>query len=163
MKQLLWAAAFFASPVLAEESAFVHFKALKPAFSIKMAEAALEHCQNRGYQIGVMVTDRFGIPQVFIRDRFAGIHVFENTRRKAWTAVSFRQPTSELISITAPNEDLAGLRHLTEVMILGGGLPVFDGEGSVIAGIGVSGAPGGDQDEQCAAAGINAIEDDIVF
>ena len=30
MKQLLWAAVFFTSPVLAEESAFVHFKALKP-------------------------------------------------------------------------------------------------------------------------------------
>jgi len=46
---------------------------------------------------------------------------------------------------------------------LGGGLPVFNGEGSIVAGIGVSGAPGPDLDEECAQAGIAAVEDQIAF
>jgi uncharacterized protein GlcG (DUF336 family) len=36
-------------------------------------------------------------------------------------------------------------------------------EGSIVAGIGVSGAPGPELDEVCAKDGIDAIEDDIAF
>ena len=35
--------------------------------------------------------------------------------------------------------------------------------GSLLGGIGVSGAPGGREDEMCAAAGIAAIREDIEF
>jgi uncharacterized protein GlcG (DUF336 family) len=35
--------------------------------------------------------------------------------------------------------------------------------GSIVAGIGVSGAPGGDQDDACARAGIEAITDKLEF
>ena len=48
-------------------------------------------------------------------------------------------------------------------MPVGGGLPVLDGDGSLVAGIGVSGAPGDTLDEDCAAAGISAVEDEIAF
>jgi uncharacterized protein GlcG (DUF336 family) len=41
---------------------------------------------------------------------------------------------------------------------LGGGVPI-EGGGSILGGIGVSGAPGGDIDEKCANAGIAAIKD----
>ena len=110
-----------------------------------------------------MVTDRFGIPQVFLRDQYAGVHVLEMTHRKAWTAVTFRTATGELSELTAAGTELAGLRNLSKAMMVGGGLPVLDGEGSLVAGIGVSGAPGGDQDENCAAAGIAAIENELAF
>lgn len=163
MKKILLAALLAASPALAEDEAFVTFKAIKPDLNLAMAQAALEHCRDAGFQIGVMVTDRFGIPQVFLRDRFAGTHVFEMTRRKAWTATTFRTPTGELAALTAAGTELAGLRNLSDAMMVGGGLPVLDGDGSLVAGIGVSGAPGGDQDEECAQAGIDAIEDDIAF
>ena len=35
--------------------------------------------------------------------------------------------------------------------------------GSIIAGIGVSGSPGGDADDACARAGIKAIADSLEF
>jgi len=35
--------------------------------------------------------------------------------------------------------------------------------GSIVAGIGVSGAPGGDSDDVCASAGIKAIADSLEF
>ena len=162
MKKIIALAILCGSPLYGEET-FVDFRALKPSVNLTMAQAALENCREAGFQIGVMVTDRFGIPQVFIRDQYAGVHVFEMTHRKAWTAVTFRTATSELSELTAAGTELAGLRNLSKAMMVGGGLPVLDGEGSLVAGIGVSGAPGGDQDENCAAAGIAAIEDELAF
>ena len=162
MKKIIALALLCGSPLYGEET-FVDFRALKPSVNLTMAQAALENCREAGFQIGVMVTDRFGIPQVFLRDQYAGVHVFEMTHRKAWTAVTFRTATSELSELTAAGTELAGLRNLSKAMMVGGGLPVLDGEGSLVAGIGVSGAPGGDQDENCAAAGIAAIEDELAF
>ncbi len=167
MKHLIGTAALlyaFASPTLAQDdSAFVEFQVLKPEVAQQMAEAALIACRDAGYQVGVTVVDRFGIPQVFIRDRFAGSHVYETSRRKAWTAVSFRTNTSELAVDTQPGKVSSGIRHLSEALPLGGGLVVYEGSGSIVAGIGVSGAPGPDLDDTCAEAGIAAIEDQIAF
>jgi uncharacterized protein GlcG (DUF336 family) len=44
-----------------------------------------------------------------------------------------------------------------------GGLLVYSGEGSIVAGIGVSGAPSPELDDICAQNGIDAIEDEIAF
>ena len=38
---------------------------------------------------------------------------------------------------------------------------MIEGAGSLLGGIGVSGAPGGDNDDTCAAAGIKAISDEL--
>ncbi|MBL4767159.1 MAG: heme-binding protein [Rhodobacteraceae bacterium] len=153
-----------ATPTFAQDdSPFVNFQVLKPEVAQQMAQAALIACREDGYQVGVTVVDRFGIPQVFIRDRFAGIHVYETSRRKAWTAVSFRTNTTDLAHETQAGKTSSGIRHLNEALPLGGGLVVYEGGGSVVAGIGVSGAPGQDLDDICAEAGIAAIEDQIAF
>ncbi|MCA0044537.1 GlcG/HbpS family heme-binding protein [Celeribacter litoreus] len=156
-------ACLVAPPALAQDDgAFVTFKVLKPEVALTAATAAMESCRDAGYQVGVMVVDRFGIPQAYVRDRFAGLHVFETARRKAWTAVSFRTDTLSLGELTAPGEMMAGIRELTEPLALGGGL-VIESSGSIVGGIGVSGAPGPDLDADCAEAGIDAIMDDIAF
>jgi uncharacterized protein GlcG (DUF336 family) len=166
MKQTL-AATFVAlaaaSPALAADDPFVTFKVLKPELAIEMANAAMAACRAAGFQVGVTVVDRFGLPQVFVRDRFAGLHVYETSRRKAWTAVSFRTSTTELNAATAPGTNSQGIRALSEALPLGGGLPVLEGDGSIVGGIGVSGAPSPDEDDVCARAGIAAIEDQIAF
>lgn len=166
MHRLLTTLAFCAAalPAAAEDDgAFVTFQALKPEVAQQMAEAALLHCRAEGYQVGVTVTDRFGVPQVFLRDRFAGAHVYETSRRKAWTAVSFRTNTTDLAEATRAGETASAIRHLTEALPLGGGIVVYEGGGGVVAGIGVSGAPTPLLDDDCAEAGIAAIEDQIAF
>lgn len=166
MKHLTFVATLclLAAPVTADEdNAFVDFQVLKPEVAQQMADAALAACRAAGYQVGITVVDRFGLPQVFIRDRFAGAHVYETSRRKAWTAVSFRTSTTELAAATQAGQVSSGIRHLSEALPLGGGLVVYEGGGSIVAGIGVSGAPGPDVDDTCAKAGIAAIEDQIAF
>lgn len=46
--------------------------------------------------------------------------------------------------------------------MVGGGM-IIEAAGSLVAAIGVSGAPGGEMDDLCAVAGIEAIEDLIAF
>jgi len=43
---------------------------------------------------------------------------------------------------------------------VGGGVPIQAG-GSIVGGIGVSGAPSGEADEACALSGIASIRDDL--
>lgn len=128
----------------------------------KAANAALASCRKTGYQVAVAVVDRSGIVQVLLRDRFAGAHTPEMATGKAWTAASFRQATTELAKETQPGRPMSGVRQHPRVIAAGGGLPIESG-GSVLGAIAVSGAPGGDADDACAAAGIKAIIDDLEF
>ena len=77
--------------------------------------------------------------------------------------MSFSTSTSELAEQTKAGSIASGIRILDEALPLGGGLVVYSGEGSIVAGIGVSGAPSPELDEICAQAGIDAISDDIAF
>jgi uncharacterized protein GlcG (DUF336 family) len=56
----------------------------------------------------------------------------------------------------------AGIRNLPGAVIIGGGLTV-EATGSLLGAVGVSGAPGGDADEACARAGIDAVRDKLDF
>ncbi len=135
---------------------------LTPETALKLAEAARKSCNDSGYQVAVAVVDRSGLLQAFVRDRFATPHTVEVAERKAWTALSFRIPTSEMERATAPDTVMFGIREAGKALMVGGGLPI-QAAGSLIGGIGISGAPGGDLDEICAADGLAAIEDDLLF
>ena len=132
-----------------------------PEIALDAAKAALNDCRKRGYQVSVAVVDRSGTPQVMLRDRFAGAHTPPTATGKAWTAVSFKSNTTDLVAATqAPA--MQGLRQLPNVVLIGGGV-VIEAGGTMLGGIGVSGAPGGDADEACAKAGIAAISDKLDF
>src|SRR6266850_3915588 len=149
------------TPCRAQES-LVSYKSLGPAIALELAQAALANCQQRGYQVAVAVVDRFGVVQVVLRDRYAGPHTPATALGKAWTAATFRSSTSNLFTISQPGMMQAGIRNLPGAVIIGGGLVVETG-GSLVGAIGVSGAPGGDADEVCAKAGIEAIQSKLDF
>jgi uncharacterized protein GlcG (DUF336 family) len=140
----------------------VTFRALAPDAALKLAQAALDDCRKRGFQVGVAVVDRSGLEQVSLRDRFAGPHTPETARRKAWTAVSFRTSTAELAERTKPGTPSFAVHNIPGALPLGGGVTI-EAAGSIIGGVGVSGAPSGAEDELCAKAGIEAIRDVLNF
>ena len=148
--------------VFAAEPATFSVKMLTPETALKAAQAALTTCRKDGFQTAVAVVDRAGVVQVLLRDRFAGAHTPDMALAKAWTAASFRQSTTSLAVETQPGKSMSGIRQLPRVLAAGGGLPIEAG-GILYGAIAVSGAPGGDADDACAAAGIKAISDDIEF
>jgi uncharacterized protein GlcG (DUF336 family) len=136
----------------AEASPTFSVKLLAPETALKAAQAALAKCRKDGFQTAVAVVDRAGVVQVILRDRYAGAHTPDMAVAKAWTAASFKQPTTLLAVETQPGKPMSGVRQLPRVVVAGGGLPIA-----------VSGAPGGDADDACAKAGIKAIADEIEF
>ena len=145
----------------AQDGTFVS-RSLTPETALTAARAALEACRKQGFQAAVAVTDRAGVIQVLLRDRFAGPHTVEVAAHKAWTAASFRTSTTALAAETQAGRPMSGLRNLPRFLAAGGGL-VIEGGGNFFGAIGVSGAPGGDADDSCARAGIKAIADAIEF
>lgn len=148
------------APLVPAQPATFTVKQLTPETALKAAQAALAKCRADGYQATVAVVDRSGTTQVVLRDRFAGAHTPEFAVNKAWTAVSFRTNTTEMERLTRPGQPMAGVRHIPRFASVGGGM-MIEGGGSLLGGIGVSGAPGGDADDACAKAGLKAIADDL--
>jgi uncharacterized protein GlcG (DUF336 family) len=141
------------------------FKTLSLDSASRAAWGAISECRKRGYSVAVAVVDRGGNVQASLRDRFAGPHTPETAFRKAWTANSFRQSTSELAAMHVEGRIPGQVQHNPGALLVGGGL-VVEAQGQIIGGIGVSGAPPGKSerdsiDGACAQAGIDAIKDDV--
>ena len=149
-------------PHAASADATHAIRLMTPETALKAAQAALKKCRDGGFQATVAVVDRMGVAQVLLRDRYAGPHTVDMARAKAYTAVSFRTNTTALAEATQAGRPSSGIRHLPGVAAVGGGLMVEAG-GALLGAIGVSGAPGGKEDDACAAAGLAAIRDDIEF
>jgi len=150
-----------ALPAGAQDATYT-VRMLAPETALAAAQAALKKCRDSGWQVAVAVVDRAGVAQVMLRDRYAGAHTFRTAIGKAWTAASFRTPTTELARISQPGQPQSGIRNLPNAVLLGGGL-LIEAQGSILGAIGVSGAPGGDADDICGRAGIDAIRDKIEF
>jgi uncharacterized protein GlcG (DUF336 family) len=150
-----------AMPSSAQDATF-QTKSLTPETALAAARAAMEACRRQGYQVAVAVADRGGLTQVLLRDRYAGPHTNRVAADKAWTAVSFRTSTAELAAETQAGRPMSGLRNVPRFLAAGGGR-VIEAGGSILGAIGVSGGPGGEADDACAAAGIKAIAEAIEF
>lgn len=144
------------------QQALFETKSLTPEAALTAARAALESCRKSGYQVAVAVVDRAGLPQVLLRDRFATAHTVDVAIDKAWTAASFKIPTSALAAETQAGRPMSGLRSHHRVMAAGGGL-IIEAAGALVGAIAVSGAAGGEADDACARAGIRAIADALEF
>jgi uncharacterized protein GlcG (DUF336 family) len=150
-----------ASPASADD-VFVTSKSLSPEVALEVAQAALKKCRADGFQVAVVVMDRSGQPQVMLRDRFAGLPAPETASDKAYTALGFRANTSDLAKSMQSGQLSAGLAGLPHVRFLAGGVMIESG-GALVGAVGVAGAPGGDKDEACAKAGVDAIRDKLDF
>jgi uncharacterized protein GlcG (DUF336 family) len=164
MQLALWSVPLFLAAAVsanAQQGTF-QSRSLTPETALVAARAALEACRKQGFQVAVTVTDRAGITQVLLRDRYAGPHTVDVSANKAWTAVSFRTSTTVIAAETQPGRPMSGLRSLPRLLAAGGGMAIEAG-GSVLGAIGVSGGPNGEADDSCASAGIKAIADLIEF
>jgi uncharacterized protein GlcG (DUF336 family) len=140
----------------ADDPGMYRFRSLSLETASKAAWAAVEKCRKRGYSVAVAVVDRGGNVQTLLRDRFAGPHTQETAIRKAWTANSFHQPTTELAGLLEEGRISNQVQHNPGALLVGGGL-LIESKGEIVDGIGVSGAPPGkserDSIDGCLRAG----------
>jgi uncharacterized protein GlcG (DUF336 family) len=150
-------AVLLSGPAMAQ--AVLQSKLLSASAANEMVIAALEQCQKDGYKVSAAVVDRGGNLLAFVRDPTAGPHTAESSRRKAFTAATFGMTSAAFTALTA-NPGAAGLKDLSGVFALAGGVPIKAGS-DVLGGIGVGGAPGGEKDEACASTGLAKIADQL--
>lgn len=143
----------------ATKSPHVTIRSLTAPMATKLAMAAYEDCTAKGYHVAVAVVGRDGRLLAFMRSPLAGPHTIEVSQGKAYTANTFRASTTQLMG-----RDF--MRDIPGALIWGGGLPINVG-GYFYGGVGVAGAPEkespGDVDDECAAAGIAAVTEEIEF
>lgn len=151
----------------ADEAVLYTSRSLSLELAARAAWGAVNDCRKRGYSVAVAVVDRGGNLQAYLRDRFAGPHTMETAYRKAWTANSFRANTNELADMLQKGIIPNQVQHNPGALLVGGG-EIIQAGGSLIGGIGVSGAPPGKSerdsiDGACARAGLNTIREELEF
>jgi len=120
--------------------------------------AAVAACAKQGYAETAVLVDADGVTQASLRGDNAGIHTFDSAHDKAYTSVTFKSDTGTLVerAKTAPIATLTS--KLPHLLLFQGGLVIKAGD-EVVGAIGASGAPGGNLDEACAKAGLDAIHE----
>jgi uncharacterized protein GlcG (DUF336 family) len=124
--------------------------------AVEVAQAAVDACAAKKFNVTAAVVDRAGILRAVLRADHAGPHTVDSAIRKAFTAASMRTPTMKIAENVAKNPAAAQLVAIDGFLVLAGGVPVKAGE-ETIGAIGVGGAPGGDIDDECARAAIEAV------
>lgn len=123
----------------------------------KAADAALKACVAEGHNVSVAIVARDGSTKVLLKADNSGPHTATSAQGKAFTSAAMGRDTAGLAEFIASKPANEGLRDMDARMVIqAGGLPVRIAN-ALVGGIGVGGAPSGDIDAGCAAAGLKAI------
>jgi uncharacterized protein GlcG (DUF336 family) len=115
----------------------------------KIAAGVLAECAKNQWNVAVAVVDTHGFLVYFERMENTQTASIDIAVGKARSAATYRRPTRVFMDVINKAPATA---TLPGVYASPGGLPIM-ADGKVIGGVGVSGVTG-DQDEQCAKAGL---------
>ncbi len=143
--------------------------AANDAYSIKnigldlardLATEAVDACRKKGYQVSAVVVDRNGLLRVALRDDLAPRFTLQISEEKANLAVMAGTSSGDFRN---RRDDIrAEMNHLDGIIVMEGALEITAG-GHRLGAIGVSGAPGGDIDADCARAALEKYADRLEF
>ena len=152
MRTILAAAALAALTVgaSAQDKRPDYGAAVNAAGAKKIAAGVLAECQKNGWNVAVAVVDNHGFLVYFERMDNTQTASMDIAVGKAKAAATYRRPTRVFMEVI--NKGGPATTTLPGVFASPGGLPIMV-DGKVTGGVGVSGVTG-DQDEQCAKAGL---------
>jgi len=137
---------------------------LSAALANELVGESVAACAQKGYTVTAVVVDLEGVRQAVLRGNGAPIHTLDNAFYKAYSAASLtlarkENSTKEVADRMAKNPATTiPQTPLPNVTYAVGGVTIKAGE-TAIGGIGVSGAPGGQFDEECARVALAKIKD----
>lgn len=111
-----------------------------------------------GKQVSIAVVDQSGLTILLSRGDGVGPHNTEAARRKAFTALSTKTGTLLLGRKAKTNPDTENLAYLPELLLLGGGVPLWYNN-KVIGAIGVAGGGSAEADDQIAKSAATKIKE----
>ena len=132
--------------------------------AFRAAEVAVASCQQQGYNVTATAVNTEGLIIAVLRGDEATPHTLEHSFNKAYTIITIGpilkvdsiakiyETTKHRIGIGAWGFPATPIKGLTPNV---GGIALFTGE-TIVGGLGVSGAPDGHIDEECAKKGREA-------
>jgi len=137
---------------------------LSAALANELVGDSVAICAKNGYKVVAVVVDLDGVRQAVLRGDGAPIHSMDNAYYKAYSIASLglsrkEESTKQMadrMAKAAPST--VPQTPLPNVTYAQGGVAIL-ANGQTIGGLGVSGAPGGNFDEECARAALAKIKD----
>ena len=148
-------AACAGSALADEKKLAVQVSRLTMETALTIAQGAIQACRAQGVSISVAVVDRDGVVQAHLRDTVAPPISLRISRQKAYTAANFQAATANLGNLAS-----GPIGRVDGLIMSAGGVPI-EAAGTILGGVGVSGAPSGETDAACAKAGIDAVQEDL--
>ena len=148
----------------AQAQGLVTTQKLSAALAHELVGESVAECAKKNYNVVAVVVDLEGVRQAVLRGNGAPIHSLDNAFYKAYSSASLtlgrkedstktvRERMAQAAPTTVPSTPLPNVTYAI------GGVAIMAG-GKIIGGIGVSGAPGGQFDEDCARAALAKIAD----
>ena len=146
----------FAASAMAQQAVLPYGAAISLDAAKKAVAAAAGEARKNGWLMAIAVTDPNGHLLYFERMDNTQIGSVNIAIRKAQTAAQFKRPSKVFQDLIAKGDSFTYLLGLEGAMPVQGGLPMVM-DGKIVGAIGVSGATG-DQDSQCAMAGLEALK-----
>jgi uncharacterized protein GlcG (DUF336 family) len=149
-----------------EAQGLVTTQKLSAALANQLVGESVAACAQKGYQVVAVVVDLDGVRQAVLRGDGAPIHSMDNAYYKAYTIASLglsrkEETTKQIADRMAKNPPTnVPQTQLPNVTYAQGAIAIMAG-GNTIGGLGVSGAPGGQFDEECARAALAKIKDRV--
>jgi glc operon protein GlcG len=119
----------------------------------KVAAGTIAECQKNSWKVAVAVVDTHGALIYFERMENTQYASNDIAIGKARAAATFQRPTRVFMDVI--NKGGPATATLGGVFASPGGVPIMV-DGKVVGAVGVSGVTG-DQDEQCAKAGVSGM------
>ena len=149
---------------VAQAQGVINMPKLSAPLANELVGESVAICAQKGYNVVAVVVDLDGVRQALLRGNGAPIHSMDNAYYKAYSAASLtlgrkegstkevRDRMAKSAPSTVPQTPLPNVTYAV------GGVTIRAGD-VAIGAIGVSGAPGGQFDEECARAALAKIQD----
>jgi len=164
LQAVAFSLAFVAAPAAVNAQGLVTTQKLSAQLANELVGESVASCAKNGYKVVAVVVDLDGVRQAVLRGDGAPIHSMDNAYYKAYSIASLglarKEESTKVIAdrmakaapTTVPQTPLPNVTYAV------GGVAIMAG-GNTIGGLGVSGAPGGNLDEECARAALAKIKD----
>lgn len=135
---------------------------LPAQLAVEAASEAVRTCESNGYKVSAAVVDQSGELKAFVKGDHSTTHTNETSFRKAYTQVTMGpifgfDALSIWVEKLKGNPSTGSFLSVPNIILLPGAVAI-KAKGEIVAAIGVGGAPGGEKDEACAAAGLEKIK-----
>ncbi|PST43896.1 hypothetical protein CYV15_06885 [Riemerella anatipestifer] len=124
--------------------------------ALKLAEQANLEAQKLNKKISIAVLDSSGVTLLLLKGDDVGVHNTEASRRKAYTSASTKTSSWDLMQKATSDPTAQNLNTLPELLLLGGGVPIWK-SGILVGSIGISGGGSGENDHNIAKKSVENL------